>query len=40
MDETRDRRSNIPHRLKEFPTMKPKGTPEGEGVYLTVYILN
>ena len=23
--------------LKEFPKAKPKGTPEGKGVYLTVY---
>ena len=30
-------RSNIPLRLKEFPRAKPEGTPEGEGVYLTVY---
>ena len=36
-DETRDTRSNIPLRLKEFPRVKPEGTPEGEGVYLTVY---
>ena len=28
---------NIPLRLKEFPRAKPKGTPEGGGVYLTVY---
>ena len=35
--ETRDIRSNIPLRLKEFPRAKPKGTPEGGGVYLTVY---
>ena len=30
-------RSNIPLRLKEFLRAKPEGTPEGEGVYLTVY---
>ena len=35
--ETRDIRSNIPLRLKEFPRAKPKGTPEDKGVYLTVY---
>ena len=29
--------SNIPHRLKEFSRAKPEGTPEGEGLYLTVY---
>ena len=29
--------SNIPLCLKEFPREKPEGTPEGEGVYLTVY---
>ena len=23
--------------LKEFPRAKPEGTPEGRGVYLTVY---
>ena len=36
-DEKRDIWSNIPLCLKEFPRAKPKGTPEGEGVYLTVY---
>ena len=36
-DKRRDVRSNIPLRLKEFPSAKPKGTPEGEGVYLSVY---
>ena len=36
-DERRDIRSNIPLRLKEFPRSKPKGPPEGKGVYLTVY---
>ena len=36
-DERRDIRSNIPLRLKEFPRAKPGGTPEGKGVYLTVY---
>ena len=36
-DERRDIQSNIPLCLKEFPRGKPKGTPEGEGVYLTVY---
>ena len=36
-NERRDIRSNIPHRLKEFPRAKPEGTPEGEGVYLTAY---
>ena len=29
--------SNIPLRLKEFSRAKHKGTPEGKGVYLTVY---
>ena len=24
-------------RLKEFPRAKPEGTPEGGGVYLTIY---
>ena len=33
----RTRRSNIPLRLKEFLRAKPEGTPEGKGVYLTVY---
>ena len=38
VDERRDIRSNIPLRLKEFlRRAKPEGTPEGEGVYLTVY---
>ena len=23
--------------LKEFPRAKPEGTPEGKGIYLTVY---
>ena len=36
-DERRNIRSNIPLRLKEFPRAKPEGTPEGKGVYLTVY---
>ena len=36
-DETRDVRSNLPLRLKEFPRGKPEGTLKGEGVYLTVY---
>ena len=36
-DERRDIRSNIPLRLKEFPRAKAEGTPEGEGVYLTVH---
>ena len=36
-DETRDIRSNIPLCLKEFQRAKPEGTPEGEGLYLTVY---
>ena len=36
-DETRDIRSNIHPRLKEFPRAKPEGTPETEGVYLTVH---
>ena len=36
-DETRDIRSNITLCLKEFPRAKPEGTPEGEGIYLTVY---
>ena len=29
--------SNIPLCLKEFLRAKPEGTPEGKGVYLTVY---
>ena len=33
----RDIQSNIPLCLKEFPRAKPKGTPEGKGLYLTVY---
>ena len=36
-DERRDIRSNIPLCIKEFPRAKPEGTPEGGGVYLTVY---
>ena len=36
-DERRDIWSNITLGLKEFPRAKPKGIPEGEGVYLTVY---
>ena len=36
-DERRDIQSNIDLRLKEFPRANPKGTPEGEVVYLTVY---
>ena len=36
-DETRDIRSNIALSLKEFPRAKPEGTPEGKGLYLTVY---
>ena len=36
-DEWRDIRSNIPLSLKEFPRAKPEGTPEGGGLYLTVY---
>ena len=35
-DETRDIRSNIALCLEEFPRAKPKGTPEGKGLYLTV----
>ena len=30
-------RVKIPLCLKEFPRAKPKGTPEGKGVYLSVY---
>ena len=30
----------IPIRMKEFPRVKPKVTPEGEGVYLTVYTVS
>ena len=37
LDETRDIRSNITLCPKEFPRAKPKGTPEGKGLYLTVY---
>ena len=36
-DEWRDIQSNIPLSLKEFLRAKPEGTPEGEGLYLTVY---
>ena len=36
-DKRKDRQSNIPLGLKEFPRAKPEGTPEGESVYLTVY---
>ena len=36
-DETRDIQSNITLFLKEFPRAKPDGTPEGKGLYLTVY---
>ena len=37
LDETRDILSSIPLCLKEFLMAKPKGTPEGQGVYLTIY---
>ena len=30
-------RSNIALRLRDFPRAKPEGTPEGEGLYWTVY---
>ena len=33
----RNIRLNVCLRLKEFPRAKPKRTPEGGGVYLTVY---
>ena len=33
----RDIQSYIPLCLKEFPRAKPEGTPEGKGLYLTVY---
>ena len=36
-DKTRDIWSNIHLCLMKFPRAKPKGTPEGEGVYLTEY---
>ena len=36
-DETRDIWSNITLCLKEIPRVKPEGTPEGKGLYLTVY---
>ena len=36
-DKTRDIQSNITLFLKVFPRAKPKGTPEGKGLYLTVY---
>ena len=36
-EKTRDIRSNITLCLKEFPRAKPKETPEGKGLYLTVY---
>ena len=29
--------SNITLCLKEFPRAKPEGTPEGKGLYLTLY---
>ena len=35
-DETRDVRSGVPLRLREFPRAKLEGAPEGEGVYLAV----
>ena len=37
LDEKRNIWSNIPLCLKEFLRAKPEETPEGEGVYLTVY---
>ena len=36
-DKTRDIISNISLCLKEFPKAKPKGTPEGKGLYLILY---
>ena len=36
-DKTRHIRSNITLCLKELPRAKPEGTPEGKGLYLTVY---
>ena len=36
-DERRDLRSNKPLCLKEFPRAKPKGTPKGKGLYLSVH---
>ena len=36
-DDTRDIRSYKTLCLKEFPRAKPEGTPEGKGLYLTVY---
>ena len=38
LDGTRDIRSNIALRLKEFPRAKPEGTLNGDGQYLTVYL--
>ena len=35
-DETGDIQSNITLCMKEFPRAKPKGTPDGKGLYLTV----
>ena len=32
-----DMGSNIALRLRDFPWVKTKGTPEGKGLYLTVY---
>ena len=37
LNKTRDIRSNILLHLKEFPRANPEATPEGEGVYLTIY---
>ena len=36
-DETRYIQSNIALCLREFPRAKPKRTPEGRGLYLTIY---
>ena len=35
--ETRDVRSGVPLRLREFPRAKPEETPEDKGLYLTIY---
>ena len=37
-DETSDIRTDITPCLKEFPRAKPQVTPEGKGLYLTVYL--
>ena len=36
-DETQNSLSNIALRLREFQRAKQKGTPNGNGLYLTIY---